>query len=132
MVRGGATGIKLPYVSRVFLAPRVPREGAVGLYLHEACGSQNGTSYLGAECNQRVSTTSENIWQNLKCEHSVVHERHGQEFILEKLVFRGANIRVSLMGFRARCPGWRPGSATVDEAPINDVLSLIGLFDQGS
>lgn len=73
----------------------MPREGAVGLYLHEACGSQNGTSDLGAECNQRVSTTSENMAE-FKCKHSVVHECHLQEFILEKLVFRGANIRVSL------------------------------------
>ena len=98
------------------------------MYLHEAYRSKDGTSYLGAVCNQRVSTTSENIWQNLKCKHSVVHECHLQEFILEKFVFRGTNIHVSLMGFGARCPGWRPGSATVDEAPVNDVLSHIGLL----
>lgn len=82
----------------------MPKEGAVRLYLHEACGSQNGTSDLGAECNQRVSTTSENIWQNLKCKHSVVHECHLQEFILEKLVFRGANIRVSLTALQGSLP----------------------------
>ena len=49
-------------------------------------------------------------------------------YILEKFVFRGANICVSLMGFGACCLGWRPGTATVDEAPINNVLSHIGLL----
>ena len=58
----------------------------------------------------------------------MIHKFHLQEFILEKFVFRGANIYVDLIGFGPHYLGWSPGSATVNETPVNYVMSHIGLL----
>lgn len=99
-------------------ALRVPRKGVV----------EASMASLGVEWNWRVSSTSENIWQNLKCKHSMIHKFLLQEFILEIFVFRGANIYVNLIGFGPHCLGWRPGSTTVNATPVNYVISHIGLL----
>lgn len=58
----------------------------------------------------------------------MIHKFHLQKFILQKFVLIDAHTYVNLIGSRVSCLGVRPGSATVHEAPVNYVMSHIGML----
>lgn len=77
--------------------------------------------------HKKVSSTSGNIWQNLKCKHFMIHKFHLQKFMVQKFVLLGANMHVNLIGSWVNGLGLRPGSATVNETPVKCVMTHIGL-----